>query len=52
MPVQAFEGDVQVIDSEAQVADAVNYLRTQRIVGVDTESRPSFQRRGGDGGSF
>jgi len=44
MPVQAFEGEVIVVDKPEQVPDAVNYLRTQRIVGVDTESRPSFKR--------
>ena len=44
MPVQAFEGEVIVVDKTEQVPDAVNYLRTQPMVGVDTESRPSFQR--------
>jgi ribonuclease D len=44
MPVQAFEGEVIVVDQPEQVADAVTYLRTQKVVGVDTESRPSFQR--------
>ena len=44
MPVQAFEGEVIVVDNPEQVPDAVNYLRTQPMVGVDTESRPSFQR--------
>ena len=44
MPVAAFEGEVLVIDREEQVADAVAYLKTQRVIGVDTEARPSFQR--------
>lgn len=44
MPVQAFEGEVVVVDQPEQVAPAVEYLRTQKTVGVDTESRPSFQR--------
>ena len=44
LPVVAFEGEVIVVDREEQVQDAVDYLRTQRVVGVDTESRPSFQR--------
>ena len=44
MPLQAFEGEVIVVDKEEMVADAVAYLRTQGVVGVDTESRPSFQR--------
>ena len=44
LPVVAFEGEVIVVDREEQVQDAVDYLRTQRVIGVDTESRPSFQR--------
>ena len=44
MPVAAFEGEVVVVDKEEMVADAVAYLRTQRVLGVDTEARPSFQR--------
>ncbi len=44
MPVQAFEGEVVVVDKPEMVAGAVAYLRTQKQVGVDTESRPSFRR--------
>ncbi|MBQ4394310.1 MAG: 3'-5' exonuclease domain-containing protein 2 [Paludibacteraceae bacterium] len=44
MPLAAFEGEVVVVDKPEQVADAIAYLRTQKIVGVDTEARPSFQR--------
>ena len=44
LPVQVFEGQVIVIDRPEQVAEAVNYLRKSRVVGVDTESRPSFKR--------
>ena len=44
MPLAAFDGEVVVVDKAEMVADAVRWLRTQRIVGVDTEARPSFQR--------
>ena len=44
MPVAAFEGEVIVVDQPEMVADAVAYLRSQTIIGVDTEARPSFQR--------
>lgn len=44
LPVAAFEGEVVVVDREEQIQDAVNYLRTQSVLGVDTESRPSFKR--------
>lgn len=44
MPLAKFEGEVIVVDHEEQVAEAVGYLNRQAIVGVDTESRPSFKR--------
>ncbi len=44
MPLAAFEGEVIIVDQEEMIADAIAYLRTQRILGVDTEARPSFQR--------
>ena len=44
MPVAAFEGEVIVVDKEEQIPDAVAYLSAQPVLGVDTESRPSFQR--------
>ena len=44
MPIAAFEGEVIVVDKPEMVAEAVAYLRKQRVLGVDTEARPSFQR--------
>lgn len=44
MPLVRFEGEVVIVDHEEQLADAMNYLNRQRILGVDTESRPSFTR--------
>jgi ribonuclease D len=44
MPVAAFEGEVIVVDKEEQIPEAVAYLSAQPVLGVDTESRPSFQR--------
>lgn len=44
MPLAAFKGEVIVVDKPEMVADAVAYLRSQRVIGVDTEARPSFQR--------
>ena len=44
MPIAAFEGAVTVVDREEQIEEALAYLRTQSVLGVDTEARPSFQR--------
>jgi len=44
MPTAAFEGEVIVVDRAEMVEEAVTWLRTQKVVGVDTEARPSFKR--------
>lgn len=44
MPLVAFEGDTFVINTLEQVPEAVAYLNSQTMVGVDTETRPSFVR--------
>ena len=44
MPKVLFEGRIFVIYTEADTDKAVKYLQTQQIVGVDTETRPSFKR--------
>ena len=44
MPKVQFSGRIFVIFTEADAEKAVEYLKTQHIVGVDTETRPSFKR--------
>ena len=44
MPKVQFPGRIFVIYTEADAEKAVEYLKSQRIVGVDTETRPSFKR--------
>ena len=44
MPLVAFEGETYVINTIEQVPEAVDWLNQQTIVGVDTETRPSFRR--------
>jgi ribonuclease D len=44
MPLAAFEGEVIVVDKPEMTDEAVAYLRTHSVLGVDTEARPSFQR--------
>ena len=44
MPKVKFSGRIFVIYTEADAEKAVEYLKTQHIVGVDTETRPSFKR--------
>ena len=44
MPKVQFSGRIFVIYTEDDTDKAVEYLQTQMIVGVDTETRPSFKR--------
>ena len=44
MPKVLFEGRIFIIYTEAETDKAVEYLKTQQVVGVDTETRPSFKR--------
>lgn len=44
MPIVQFPGRIFVIYTETDAEKAVAYLKSQQIVGVDTETRPSFKR--------
>ena len=44
MPIVQFPGRIFVIYTETDAEKAVAYLNSQQIVGVDTETRPSFKR--------
>lgn len=44
MPKVLFPGRIFVVYTESDAERAVAYLKDQRIVGVDTETRPSFKR--------
>lgn len=44
MPLTMFEGETVFVNHLEQIPEAMAYLNTQTVVGVDTESRPAFQR--------
>ena len=44
LPVAQFEGRIVVVLSASEAERAVNYLLTCPILGLDTETRPSFKR--------
>jgi len=43
-PFAHFEGKIHVIQTLKQTKKAVAFLRTQPVIGFDTETRPSFQK--------
>lgn len=44
MPVVHFPGRIYIITTENEARKAVNYLLTFKVVGLDTETRPSFKK--------
>ncbi|MDE7376932.1 MAG: 3'-5' exonuclease domain-containing protein 2 [Muribaculaceae bacterium] len=44
LPVAAFSGDIEVIDTPEAVGPAVDWLMSQDIIGFDTETKPSFRK--------
>lgn len=44
LPKVLFDGRIFVVTTEAEAEKAVDYLLSQRILGVDTETRPSFKK--------
>lgn len=44
MPKAAFPGRIHVIQTEGEVEKAVAYLQSQTVLGIDSETRPSFTK--------
>lgn len=43
LELAAFPGEIVLVDEEGEVLDkAIRYLKRQRILGFDTETRPTF----------
>lgn len=44
LPVILFDGRITIVDDLSKVDDAISVLRKQKIVGIDTETKPSFKK--------
>ncbi len=44
LPLGQFDGEIFMIDHPDQVDEAVEFLESQRIIGFDTETKPSFRK--------
>ncbi len=44
LPIRRFERTVRVIRSREEMGEAIERLRREKILGFDTESRPSFKK--------
>ena len=44
MPTVTFDGGITVIESAEDAVEALAFLRTQAVVGFDTETKPNFRK--------
>ncbi len=44
LPLEAFEGEIHLIDSPADVKKYLPVLRREAVLGFDTETRPAFRK--------
>ena len=44
LPIRRYEGRVSLVETPQELADAREDLRQERVVGLDTETRPSFRK--------
>ena len=44
LPVAEFSGEITLVDGHEQLEGAINYLRSQKVLGFDTETKPSFKK--------
>lgn len=44
LPLRWFEGDIIVVDEQRMLKNAIDVLSKQKIIGFDTETRPSFKK--------
>ena len=44
MPLVKYEGKIQVLKSKDDIKDSIDYLMAQKVIGFDTETRPTFTK--------
>jgi ribonuclease D len=44
LPIRRYEGDVHLVASAADLGQAMADIRTERVLGFDTETRPAFRK--------
>jgi ribonuclease D len=44
LPIRRYEGEVRMVASAQDVHEALEDLRSEMVVGLDTETRPSFRK--------
>lgn len=44
LPLRRYAGEVRLVRTEEELADALDVLRSDSVLGFDTETRPTFRK--------
>lgn len=44
LPLERYAGEIRIVRSEEDLADAIERLRDEEVLGFDTETRPTFRK--------
>jgi ribonuclease D len=44
LPLKAYDGPVTIVETDAQLKEVLPRLKKEKVLGFDTESRPSFKK--------
>lgn len=44
MPIASFQGEITVVDTPEEVDNAIRILEKEKLIGFDTETKPSFKK--------
>lgn len=44
LPIVTYNGNIQIVQTESELRDALELLKNETILGFDTEARPSFKK--------
>lgn len=44
LPLGKYEGEIIIVDTPVQVANAIEEIENENIIGVDTETKPTFKK--------
>lgn len=44
LPLGKFEGEIIIVDSPVKISDAIEEIENENIIGVDTETKPTFKK--------
>jgi hypothetical protein len=45
LPLEQFHGKIHIIETQEQLKASTDMIRHEKLLGIDTETKPSFKKR-------